>query len=124
MCSTTYLKNLCRLVKPTCWASVFSVVGSDGSREVLKMARAGWKKLTDLMYLTFNVAHDQVMREYVFRLSGQRSIPTLVDGEVIIPDDEAMIAYLEERHGSGSAPGVRAVPGYVSRRTIGQTGEP
>ena len=45
------------------------------------------------------------MREELFRLSGQRGIPTLVDGDVIIPDDdEAIIRYLEKRQGQAITP--------------------
>lgn len=72
-------------------------------------------KLTELgmTYITVNVPHEQAMREELFRVSGQRGIPTLVDGEVIVPDDdEAIIAYLEERQGVRSAAGAQGVPGF------------
>lgn len=54
-------------------------------------------------YLTVEVPSQKVMREELFRISGQRGVPTLVDGDVIIPDDDdAIIAYLEGRYGKAS----------------------
>ena len=54
-------------------------------------------------YITINVPRERVMREELFGDSGQRGIPTLVDGDVIIPDDDdAIIAYLEGRYGNVS----------------------
>ena len=34
----------------------------------------------------------------VFRLSGQRQVPVLVDGDAVIADSSAIARHLEERH--------------------------
>lgn len=94
------------------------------SEPIMKLYQTEWcpycqrvrEKLTDLglRYITINVPSVKVMRRELFRLSGQRGIPTLVDGDVIIPDDdEAIIAYLERQHGSAIAPRMREVHGYI-----------
>ncbi len=94
------------------------------SESLMKLYQAEWcsychrvrMKLTDLgiTYITVNVPGEKAMREDLFRIAGQRGIPTLVDGEVIIPDDdEAIIAYLEDLHGTVSAARVREVHGFV-----------
>lgn len=80
------------------------------SQSLMKLYQTEWcpycqnvqKKLADLglRYITINVPSLKVMRWDLFRLSGQRGIPTLVDGEVIISDDDAaIIAYLERQYG-------------------------
>lgn len=60
-------------------------------------------RLTDLGidYLIRNEPRDKQKRERLFKLSGQKGVPTLVDPErgVVIPDDaEKIIRYLEERY--------------------------
>jgi glutathione S-transferase len=60
------------------------------------------RKLTDLgiSYVTINVLPEKSMREDLFRVSGQRGIPALVDGDIIIADDDAaIIAYRDGRYG-------------------------
>jgi len=75
--------------------------------EMIKLYQAEWcpychyvrEKLTDLEidYLTINVPQSQVERDELFQVSGQRGIPTLVHGDLIIADnDEAIIDYLEK----------------------------
>ena len=62
-------------------------------------------KLTELgiTYITVNVPREKALREDLFSVSGQRGIPTLVDGDVIIADDDdSIIAYLEGRYGKRS----------------------
>ncbi len=74
------------------------------------------KKLADmgLRYITINVPSVKVMRGDLFRLSGQRGVPTLVDGDVIIPDDdEPIIAYLEEQYGQAPVTRMRKMHAYV-----------
>ena len=67
-----------------------------------------WMKLTDLgiRYITVNVPREKSVREDLFRVFGQRGIPTLVHGDVMIADDdEAIITYLEGcdgQHSNGS----------------------
>jgi len=76
---------------------------------MIKLYQAEWcpychtvrTKLTDLgiNYITVNVPREQSMREDLFRVSGQRGIPTLVHGDVMIADDDdAINAYLEGRY--------------------------
>lgn len=63
------------------------------------------RELTELgiPYATVEVPWQKAMREELFRVSGQRGVPTLVDGDVIIPNnDDAIIAYLEGRYGKAS----------------------
>jgi glutaredoxin 3 len=59
------------------------------------------KKLTDLLldYRNVNVPRDHGMRHEVRDASGQTSIPVLVDGEVVLDDDDDIIPYLEEKYG-------------------------
>ncbi len=59
-------------------------------------------KLTDLgiTYIAVNAPREKDLREELFRVSGQRGIPTLVHGDVVISDDDdAINAYLEELYG-------------------------
>ena len=52
-----------------------------------------------LPYRTVNVPRNRAQRDELFDLSQQRGVPTLVDGDVIIrDDDDAIIAYLEKRY--------------------------
>jgi glutaredoxin 3 len=59
------------------------------------------KKLTDLLldYKTVNVPHSHAEREEVVAASGQTSIPVLVDGDVVLDDDDDMIPYLDKKYG-------------------------
>ena len=61
------------------------------------------KKLTDLLvdYRTVNVPHAHDERNEVQEASGQTSIPVLVDGDVVLDDDDTIIPYLEKKFGSG-----------------------
>jgi glutathione S-transferase len=63
------------------------------------------KKLTDLLldYKTVNVPHAHSERDEVKRVSGQTSIPVLVDGEVVFDDDDDIIPYLEKKFGASAA---------------------
>ena len=59
------------------------------------------KKLTDLLldYKNVNVPRDHALRAEVAEVSGQTSIPVLVDGETVLDDDDDIIPYLEQRYG-------------------------
>ena len=59
-------------------------------------------KLTELLldYKTVNVPREKHLREEVQLVSGQRSIPVLVDGETVLDDDDTIIPYLEQHYGS------------------------
>ncbi len=59
-------------------------------------------KLTDLLiaYRTVNVPPDHARRTIVKELFGTTGIPSMIDGDVkIADDDDAIIAYLEETYG-------------------------
>ena len=57
----------------------------------------------ELTYINVNVPRDRMRRKEVLEVSGQTGVPTLVteEGQVIADDDNAIIAYLEEKYGGG-----------------------
>ncbi len=59
------------------------------------------KKLTDLLldYKIVNVPHSHAERDIVKQVSGQTSIPVLVDGAVVLDDDDDIIPYLDKTYG-------------------------
>jgi glutaredoxin 3 len=59
------------------------------------------RKLTDLLldYKNVNVPRSHAERDEVRKASGQTSIPVLVDGDVVLDDDDDIIPYLEEKYG-------------------------
>jgi glutathione S-transferase len=59
-------------------------------------------KMTDLLldYKTVNVPRSHAERGEVKRASGQTSIPVLVDGDVVLDDDDDIIPYLEKNYGT------------------------
>ncbi|MGB8266851.1 MAG: glutaredoxin [Candidatus Velthaea sp.] len=63
------------------------------------------EKLTDLLldYRTVNVPRSHAQRGEVRAASGQTSIPVLVDGEVVLDDDDDIIPYLEKNYGAAAA---------------------
>lgn len=58
-------------------------------------------KLTDLLldYKTVNVPRDHASRGAVKEISGQTGIPVMVDGDVVLDDDDEIIPYLEKTYG-------------------------
>ena len=62
------------------------------------------KKLTDLLldYKNVNVPHSHAQRDEVKRASGQTSIPVLVDGDVVLDDDDDIIPYLDKKYGTAA----------------------
>ena len=58
-------------------------------------------KMTDLLldYKTVNVPRDHAEREIVKQVSGQTGIPVMVDGDVVLDDDDEIIPYLEKKFG-------------------------
>lgn len=64
------------------------------------------QKLTDLLldYRIVNVPHSHAQRHEVKEVSGQTSIPVLVDGEVVLDDDDDILPYLEKKYGRAAAP--------------------
>jgi len=62
-------------------------------------------KLTDLLldHRVVNVPHDHAARGEVRAVSGQTGIPVMVDGEIVLDDDDTIIPYLERTYGSAAA---------------------
>ena len=62
-------------------------------------------KLTDLLldYKNVNVPRSHDERGEVKTVSGQTSIPVMVDGEVVLDDDDDIIPYLEKTYGKQAA---------------------
>ncbi len=59
-------------------------------------------KMTDLLlaYKVVNVPRDRSLRTEVAEVSGQTGIPVMVDGDVVIADDDdKIVAYLEKTYG-------------------------
>lgn len=54
----------------------------------------------DLSYEQIDVPADRQQRTEVMRISGQPTVPVLVDGEKVFADENDIIAYLEEKYGS------------------------
>jgi glutaredoxin 3 len=62
-------------------------------------------KLTDLLldYKVVNVPPSHAMRTVVREVSGQTSIPVMVDGDIVLDDDDDIIPYLEKTYGQKAA---------------------
>ena len=54
-----------------------------------------------LEYEKINVPGWRGLRKEVFEVSGQYLVPVLVDGEVVLDDEEKILPYLENKYGSG-----------------------
>lgn len=61
-------------------------------------------KLTELLldYQNVNVPRAHAARHEVQAASGQTSIPVLVDGGVVLDDDDDIIPYLEKKYAKAS----------------------
>lgn len=61
--------------------------------------------MTDLLldYKVVNVPRDHSERGIVKEVSGQTGIPVMVDGDVILDDDDEIIPYLEKKYGDKQA---------------------
>jgi glutaredoxin 3 len=61
-------------------------------------------KLTDLLldYKVVNVPQSHAQRGIVKEVSGQTSIPVMVDGDVVLDDDDDIIPYLEKTYGKAA----------------------
>ena len=59
-------------------------------------------KMTDLLlnYKIVNVPVAHSERTMVREISGQTGIPVMVDGEVVLDDDDEIIPYLERKFGA------------------------
>lgn len=59
-------------------------------------------RMTDLVltYINVNVPRNKADRTELREISGQTGVPTLVDGDVIIADDDdAIVEYLDRKYG-------------------------
>lgn len=58
-------------------------------------------KLAELKldYEKVAVPRDRSQRQEVFDVSGQWTVPVLVDGDVMLDDEEKILPYLEEKYG-------------------------
>lgn len=58
-------------------------------------------KMTDLLidYKIVNVPRSHSERAEVKKVSGQTGIPVMVDGDVMLDDDDEIIPYLEKKYG-------------------------
>jgi len=54
-----------------------------------------------LEYEKVNVPAWQALRKEVFEVSGQYTVPVLVDGALVLDDEEKILPYLDEKYGSG-----------------------
>lgn len=52
-----------------------------------------------LTYININVPRDRSARHEVIRVSGQPSVPVLVDGDVVLDDEEKILPYLQKKYG-------------------------
>ena len=63
-----------------------------------KMVREVMSEL-QLTYVNVNVPRDRSQRHEVMQVSGQPLVPVLVDGDVLLDDEEKIIPYLREKYG-------------------------
>lgn len=61
-------------------------------------------KMTDLLlsYTLVNVPSSHGERQEVQKVSNQTGIPVLVDGDIVLDDDDKIIPYLEKKYGKAS----------------------
>jgi glutathione S-transferase len=61
------------------------------------------QKLSDLelTYVAVCVPQDRSRRQQVVEVSGQPSVPVLVDGDVVLSDENDIIAHLERNYVQG-----------------------
>lgn len=53
-------------------------------------------------YEKISVPANRADRHEVYRVSGQWTVPVLVDGEVMLDDEEKILPYLEQKFGAGA----------------------
>ena len=63
-----------------------------------KMVRDKLAEL-NLPYERIPVPRDRGERQAVFDVSGQWTVPVLVDGELVLDDEEKILPYLDEKYG-------------------------
>lgn len=65
------------------------------------------QKLSDLemTYISVCVSPDRSRRQEVVQVSGQPTVPMMVDGDVVLSDENEIIEYLEKNYGRQSRRG-------------------
>ncbi len=60
------------------------------------------QKLSDLelTYVSVCVSPDRSRRQKVLEVSGQPTVPVLVDGDVVLADENDIVAYLDRTYGA------------------------
>ncbi|MNY23816.1 Glutaredoxin [compost metagenome] len=53
----------------------------------------------EITYITVNVPRERSKRQEVFEVSKQWTVPVLVDGDVMLDDEEKILPYLAEKYG-------------------------
>lgn len=54
-------------------------------------------------YEKVNVPPNRAERHEVHEVSGQHAVPVLVDGEVVLDDEEKILPYLDQKYGATKA---------------------
>ena len=62
-----------------------------------KMVRERLSAL-QVTYININVPRDKMDRDEVERVSGQRAVPVLVDGDTVLDDEEKILPYLDQKY--------------------------
>ena len=62
-----------------------------------KMVRERLSEL-QISYINVNVPRDKSRRQEVEQISGQRSVPVLVDGDTVLDDEEKILPYLDKKY--------------------------
>ncbi len=59
------------------------------------------QKMSELLltYVVVNVPVEQRLRTEVMAVSGQATVPVLVDGDVVLDDEDEILEYLENTYG-------------------------
>ncbi len=62
-----------------------------------KMVRERLSAL-QITYINVNVPRDKSQRHEVEQVSGQRTVPVLVDGDTVLDDEEKILPYLDKKY--------------------------
>lgn len=57
----------------------------------------------EITYINVNVPRERSKRQEVFEVSGQWTVPVMVDGDVMLDDEEKILPYLAEKYGKTRA---------------------
>lgn len=55
-----------------------------------------------ITYVCVNVPQARHQRKEVFDVSGQYLVPVLVDGDVVLDDEETIMSYLKQKYAKGA----------------------